>query len=210
MIRAAVLSTSDRFHQELRQCAADAGLRVELVVRTAGELRSAGGLDVVVVHRPTEDDLESIKEAVGALPIVVAGPAGIHPDSVQNQDGWAVVADDDFPAIAASARAAALGLSVTSVGESESAGDDGDDLTLTPMGRAYANGHTAGHGTLTIRESEVLQLVASGATNREIAAGLGISDNTVKYHLAGLYSKMNVARRSEVIFEAIRRGLISI
>jgi DNA-binding NarL/FixJ family response regulator len=54
-------------------------------------------------------------------------------------------------------------------------------------------GNGARHGTPTVRKSEVLQLVASGATNREIAAGLGISDNTVKYHLVGLYSKMNIA-----------------
>ena len=63
---------------------------------------------------------------------------------------------------------------------------------------------------LTAREMDVLRLVAEGATNNDVAAALGISENTVKYHIGSLYHKLGVRRRSEMTFEAIRRGLISV
>ncbi|MEE8440170.1 MAG: LuxR C-terminal-related transcriptional regulator [Spirochaetia bacterium] len=202
MIRAAVLSADDQFHRGLRRDAPDAGVRLELILRSVSQLRGRGGLDVVIVHRPSDDDLESIKEVVGSLPIVVAGPSGLHPDALRAQEGWAVVPDDDSPGVVAAARAAAFGLSVMPADE--------DDMSL-PIGDQVQAGVGSGAiHDLTSREIDVLRLVAAGATNHEVGVQLGISDNTVKYHLGGLYSKLGVARRSEVIFEAIRRGLITI
>ena len=197
MIRAGVLSAEDHFHRDVRRHAADAGVRVELVLRSANELRTSGGLDVVIVHRPSGEDLESVQEVVGSLPIVVAGPGAFHSDTLRAQDGWAMVPDDDPSGVVAAARAAALGLSVVAAGDGGDEADDSDD------------GADAIHD-LTSREQEVLRLVGGGATNHEVAAQLAISDNTVKYHLGSLYSKLGVSRRSEVIFEAIRRGLITV
>lgn len=50
---------------------------------------------------------------------------------------------------------------------------------------------------LSEREAEVLDLVAQGLTNTQIAARLNVSDNTVKFHLQNIYQKLNVSNRTE-------------
>ncbi|HEU4324596.1 MAG TPA: response regulator transcription factor [Roseiflexaceae bacterium] len=63
---------------------------------------------------------------------------------------------------------------------------------------------------LSEREQEVLTLLAQGYSNQEIAVLLHLSRPTVKYHLANLFSKFGVSRRTEAVAEAYRRGLISL
>ncbi|MGQ9555251.1 MAG: response regulator [Anaerolineae bacterium] len=58
------------------------------------------------------------------------------------------------------------------------------------------------------REQEVLQLAASGLTNRAIGRRLGISDRTVQGHLANIYAKLQVASRTEAVTKALQLGLI--
>lgn len=64
--------------------------------------------------------------------------------------------------------------------------------------------------TLTTRELQVLQAVALGQTNKAIAIKLGISDHTVKFHLASAMSKLGAASRAEAVAVAMRRGLLSL
>ena len=61
---------------------------------------------------------------------------------------------------------------------------------------------------LTERELELLQLVASGFSNKMIAQELHISENTVKYHLKNIFQKTNLQNRTEVAAYAVRRGLV--
>jgi DNA-binding NarL/FixJ family response regulator len=61
---------------------------------------------------------------------------------------------------------------------------------------------------LSPRELEVIQLVAAGNTNREIAAHLFISEATVKTHLLNIYAKLAVPDRASAVAEAFRRGLL--
>lgn len=63
---------------------------------------------------------------------------------------------------------------------------------------------------LTGREIEVLQLIAQGMANKQIAAALGISEHTVKFHLSSTYAKLGAASRTEAIHLATRRGLITL
>lgn len=63
---------------------------------------------------------------------------------------------------------------------------------------------------LSEREVEILQLVATGATNQQIAAQLGISVSTVKVHLRNVFAKINVSSRTEASFYAVRTGLVVI
>jgi DNA-binding NarL/FixJ family response regulator len=63
---------------------------------------------------------------------------------------------------------------------------------------------------LTSREREILSLVASGTSNKGIARALAVSANTVKFHLAAVFDKLNAATRAEAVAEAIRRGEISL
>jgi len=61
---------------------------------------------------------------------------------------------------------------------------------------------------LSPREDEVLRLVAQGATNREIADSLFISENTVKTHLKNIMEKLHLANRSQATAYAVKKGLI--
>jgi DNA-binding CsgD family transcriptional regulator len=63
---------------------------------------------------------------------------------------------------------------------------------------------------LTAREVEVLQLLAEGLPNKSIAARLGISDQTVKFHVASICGKLGAANRTQAVRLAVRRGLISL
>jgi len=63
---------------------------------------------------------------------------------------------------------------------------------------------------LTVREKEVLQKMAEGLANKQIALVLGISEHTVKFHLSGLYAKLGAASRTEAVKRGIEVGLISL
>jgi two-component system response regulator DesR len=62
---------------------------------------------------------------------------------------------------------------------------------------------------LSDREREVLDLIGSGATNREIAGVLHLSPHTIKEHTSGLYRKLDVRNRAEAVQRAQRLGLLS-
>ncbi|HEU0019463.1 MAG TPA: response regulator transcription factor [Thermoleophilaceae bacterium] len=62
---------------------------------------------------------------------------------------------------------------------------------------------------LSGREQEVLELIARGATNQEIATALALSPHTVKDHASALYRKLDVRNRSEAVRRAARLGLTS-
>jgi DNA-binding NarL/FixJ family response regulator len=61
---------------------------------------------------------------------------------------------------------------------------------------------------LTTREREILELLSEGFGNKQIAARLGISTNTVKTHLEFLFEKLGVSTRAEAVARGVRRGLL--
>lgn len=63
------------------------------------------------------------------------------------------------------------------------------------------------HDLLTDREREVLALIAEGATNKEIASKLVVSENTARNHVSHILSKLGFSRRSEAAAYAAKRGL---
>lgn len=77
--------------------------------------------------------------------------------------------------------------------------DDGDET---------ANGGMP--ESLTSREMEVLELLAHGLPNKAIAAKLGISDQTVKFHVASISGKLGAANRTDAVRRAVRRGLLTL
>lgn len=68
----------------------------------------------------------------------------------------------------------------------------------------------AANETLTPRERDVLDLVAEGQSNRRVAERLGISDQTVKFHVASICGKLGALNRTEAVRIAIARGLIAV
>lgn len=61
---------------------------------------------------------------------------------------------------------------------------------------------------LTPREREVLDMLAEGLSNKEIAWRMNISGHTVKFHVASIFAKLNVSTRTEAVTQGIRKGLI--
>jgi two-component system nitrate/nitrite response regulator NarL len=106
-----------------------------------------------------------------------------------------VLRDVDASRLVAAVRAVAEGLMVLDAGAAES--------VLRPRPPA-----PAAVEPLTPREQEVLQLLAQGLPNKLIAARLGISDHTVKFHVNAILGKLGAQSRTEALAQAARLGLV--
>ena len=91
------------------------------------------------------------------------------------------------------------------------------EAAITPATAARIMRHLSSLGSaadesmperLTARELEVLRLVTVGRRNKEIAAELGITENTAKYHLRNILEKLHAQSRTEVATRALREGLL--
>jgi NarL family two-component system response regulator YdfI len=86
--------------------------------------------------------------------------------------------------------------------------------TLKALQPVHSAGERAGvaiaHQPLTPREIEVLGMIAEGLGNKIIAARLGISEHTVKFHIASIFAKLNAGSRTEAVTIGVRQGLIMI
>jgi DNA-binding NarL/FixJ family response regulator len=90
------------------------------------------------------------------------------------------------------------------------AADIAGAVRMVGLGMTVFRPHEAPQGPpLSDREREVLEAIASGATNREIAGTLYLSPHTVKEHTSTLYRKLGVRNRAEAVQKAQRLGLIS-
>lgn len=78
------------------------------------------------------------------------------------------------------------------------------------LGRLSPGSPSRGADSLTMRELEVIRLVARGASNREIARDLRISEATVKTHLLKIFERLGVADRTSAVTTALERGLIEL
>jgi DNA-binding CsgD family transcriptional regulator len=106
------------------------------------------------------------------------------------------------------------------VADMRSSGLETDIIVSTPdhRGSGFGVRDSAGEASsnrvfeeaLTHRELEVLELLAEGLPNKGIAARLGISDQTVKFHIASIMGKLGASNRVETVRRAVRRGLLSL
>ena len=101
---------------------------------------------------------------------------------------------------------------------------DAEPETLLAAVRAVARGKTyidpaigrqmlqaAGSAdALTARETEVLRRVALGLSNKDIAAALSVTEETVKTHVTHVLAKLEVSNRAQAIVQALKRGLVSL
>ncbi len=79
---------------------------------------------------------------------------------------------------------------------------------LTELSHRAAHGPE--HGALSEREVEVLQLMARGSANKQIASDLSITESTVKTHVANIFQKLEVSHRTEAVTKAISQGIIKL
>lgn len=63
---------------------------------------------------------------------------------------------------------------------------------------------------LTEREIEVLEQLSRGMQNKQIGLALGIRENTVKFHISSIYSKLGASNRAEAVLKGIRLGLVAL
>ncbi|HET8761156.1 MAG TPA: response regulator transcription factor [Nitrospiria bacterium] len=81
---------------------------------------------------------------------------------------------------------------------------------FTHMAEGRGKKPAKGKSDLTEREQGVLQYIAEGKTNKEIANALSISEKTVKNHVRNIFHKLDVYDRTQAAIQAIRRGIIRI
>lgn len=172
-----------------------------------GDGSGLAGVDVVVLD-PAPGDLEALPALAGSGGVapVVLGPVPGDARLAEALSGraWGYLGRDvGAETLAAAVRAVAEGLTVVE-----------PPLAATwrsPGGRAL-DGDTLEPGgeELTAREREVLQLVAQGLPNKSIAQRLGISEHTVKFHVAAILGKLGAASRAEAVRLGARRGLIAL
>jgi NarL family two-component system response regulator YdfI len=84
------------------------------------------------------------------------------------------------------------------------------DALLDPTDAEKQSGLTASDQILSPREIEVVRMIADGLGNKEIASKLGISDQTVKFHISTIFAKLGAANRAEAVTLGIRLGLIMV
>jgi len=89
-------------------------------------------------------------------------------------------------------------------------GDFTEPARGLPVRRPLDDSMPDGLEPLTAREHDVLALLVEGASNKAIAHALGISDQTVKFHVAAIAGKLGAANRTDTVRRAIRRGLVAI
>lgn len=128
---------------------------------------------------------------------------------------WGVLPLDSTPGeLAAAIKAIAMGLVVLSPAIMQASGIT--DLIYLSMGNGtiFAERNSADDNfpaeALTSREKEVLQFLAQGLANKQIALALKISEHTVKFHVSSIYAKLGVTNRTEATRRGIQQGLILI
>jgi DNA-binding NarL/FixJ family response regulator len=179
-------------------------IRVQIAA-TSAVVRA--GLESVVASSPDLTITDSYSDVVlAAVPLdeVTPAPAIV----LLGEATWTAAAlrlgvravlppDAGAAEILAAVQAAATGMAVI------------DPRDLESLVAAAATQFAAEPATpLTARELEVLRMLAEGAANKTIAWKLGISEHTVKFHVAQILAKLNAGTRTEAVTLGIRQGLI--
>ncbi len=201
LFRDGISSLLGAWGHEVIGCASDGAEAVALVDALRPDLV------LMDVRMPGMSGLAATRQIAGRHPGVAIVMLTVSEDE-----------DDLFEAIKAGARgyllknleAAQLRSMIEAVGRGEAA--------ITPATAARIIGELArppaaasagpNPDHLTEREVEVLELVTAGLRNKEIAARLGISENTAKFHLRNILDKLHAGSRTELAARAVREGLI--
>lgn len=150
--------------------------------------------DVVVFHGIGSEELAVALDRLPAATAIVAAGCRIEDLTVffTRETGFAYLSEADGTGrLSVAVEAAAAGLVCLDVPD------------LAPHRRAGAS-----PPALSIREQDVLSELAAGSSNRRIAEALGISENTVKFHLASMYRKLGVTGRAEAVYAGVRNGFL--
>ena len=145
--------------------------------------------------------LEALEARAPDLGVVLLGGAPAqYREATRSRPRGYLTRDANAGELAAAVRAVAHGLTVLDPALMQSL------LSSTPPARSEPGALL--DEALTPRELEVLQLLAAGLPNKTIAARLGISEHTAKFHVSSVLAKLDAASRTEAVTIAARRGLL--
>jgi len=147
--------------------------------------------DVRVVHGENLAQLAVLAQE--RVPTLYLVPHGTVRSNELYAPNAVLASDTPTTQIVAAVMAVAAGLQITYKHDSDLAGNESELSFLEP---------------LTNRELHILNLVADGLSNPEIARRLSISRNTVKFHVSSIISKLQATSRTEAVTIGVKRGLI--
>lgn len=201
MIRVTIVSPNHALRVGLREMLADHP--AISVVGEAASLDEVNEKETEVVLLASVSSVRLDENHAFAVLFLTDDSESVHGALTSNMRAWgALSADASEDELAAGIVAVAEGLWVCAPGLVEG------------LMRFQRGGESSSEESLieplTAREKEVLQLMAQGLANKQIALSLGISEHTVKFHLSSLYAKMGVSSRTEAVRRGIELGLISL
>jgi DNA-binding NarL/FixJ family response regulator len=184
-----------------RGLASDPSIRVAGAARTFALLQSLvadTSPDVVLIDLETEpaSARDWIVELVNTLPIVVLAAdydADLFHRIMQAKSGGLLRPEASLDQLIQAIKSTAAGLTVFDSDLIPSRA--GEDSLIEP---------------LTMRETEVLDLLSDGLGNKEIALRLNISEHTIKFHIRSILGKLGASSRTEAVSRGLRSGLIEL
>lgn len=201
MIRVTIVSPNHALRVGLREMLANqAGIRV---VGEATRLSDVNERETEVAVLASVSSVRSVDQKDFCILFLTDDIESVRPLLSSGMSAWGVLSSEaNADELAAGIAAVAEGLWVGAPGLVEG-------LMRLPKG-----GEGMGEETLpeplTAREKEVLQHMAEGLANKQIALALRISEHTVKFHLSALYAKLGAASRTEAVKRGIELGVISL
>ncbi len=203
MIRTFVSARTERARENLRAVVrGDARLALAGDGRLEDLERAFGALDPDVLLEARDESLASPRGFDVPTVALVDDPRDAWAQSLENEErgGFALLGNDAAPSeIVAAIVAVAAGL--VAVQPRALARYD-----LVPVAAVVAAPPHVER--LTPRERDVLGELARGVPNKTIASDLGISEHTVKFHVASIFAKLGAASRTEAVAQGVRHGLI--
>ena len=179
-------------------------LPIEAVPSMAAESSIAPEVIVADVRSVGDAVVETLADAYPEARLVLVGgdPAADGPGLAGEPVAY-LPADADAGSLIAAVRAVAHGLTALDPALIVAAG-------VHVHARAHPEATASAGEPLTVRERQVLELVAAGLPNKAIARELAISEHTVKFHVGSLLAKLGAASRTEAVTIATRRGLLAV
>lgn len=201
MIHVTIVSPNHALRVGLREMLADrAGIRV---VGEAARIADVNERETEVAILASVSSVQGIENMNVGVLFLTEDIDSLRASLSSGIRAWGV--------LSAEAGAEEMSAAILAVAEGLWVGAPGlvEGLMRLPRGRE-GSGDESLPETLTAREKEVLQNMAEGLANKQIALELGISEHTVKFHLSALYAKLGVASRTEAVKRGIELGLISL
>ena len=210
MIRVLIVAASPLARAGLQNLLAAYGVEVvasQSTIDALAEMLSDAAPDVILIDssgEPFESTVESILASglASDVSVVVLGDGMTPAASTQALRAGiraALPGDISPEQLVAALEAVASGLVVLHPSHAS-------EVLPAVAGPAHAVDEIA--ESLTRRELEVLQMLAAGLSNKEIAGRLGISEHTAKFHVASILGKLGAGSRTEAVSMGIRRGLV--